>query len=545
MTVGDVLDQAATRWPDGDALVVPHQGIRWTWRELQTKARELAAGLVALGLQPGDRIGMLAPNRAEWVLVQFGTAYAGLILVNINPAYRPPELEYALNKVGCRALITETTLKTSDYVSMLESLAPELTTATPGELRAKRLPDLRFVIRLGTDKTQGMFNFDDVVALADDEHIETVSARAASRDFDEPINIQFTSGTTGTPKAATLTHHNIVNNAYISAELMRFTVDDRLCIPLPMYHCFGMVLGTLLCATHGAAIVFPSTSFDPAAALDAMEAEHCTAVHGVPTMFIAMLDEPDFEQHDLSSLRTGIMAGAPCPIELMQRVIRDMHVSEITIGYGMTETGPLSTQTLPDDSVELRVGTVGRPIPHTEIKVIDDEGRIVAPGVPGELCTRGYCVMRGYWGDPEKTAEDIDDAHWIRSGDIATMDERGYLRIVGRIKDMLIRGGENIYPREIEDFLYTHPKIDQVEVVGVPDPKFGEEIVACIRLHEGMQSSEDEIREFCRGNLSHFKIPRYVRFVEEFPMTVTGKVQKFVLRERMTEELGLDLDMSA
>jgi fatty-acyl-CoA synthase len=375
MTVGDVLDQAATRWPDGDALVVPHQGIRWTWRELQTKARELAAGLVALGLQPGDRIGMLAPNRAEWVLVQFGTAYAGLILVNINPAYRPPELEYALNKVGCRALITETTLKTSDYVSMLESLAPELTTATPGELRAKRLPDLRIVIRLGTDKTQGMFNFDDVVALADDEHIETVSARAASRDFDEPINIQFTSGTTGTPKAATLTHHNIVNNAYISAELMRFTVDDRLCIPLPMYHCFGMVLGTLLCATHGAAIVFPSTSFDPAAALDAMEAEHCTAVHGVPTMFIAMLDEPDFEQHDLSSLRTGIMAGAPCPIELMQRVIRDMHVSEITIGYGMTETGPLSTQTLPDDSVELRVGTVGRPIPHTEIKVIDDEGR--------------------------------------------------------------------------------------------------------------------------------------------------------------------------
>ena len=540
MTVGDVLDRAAASWPDREALLVAHQGVRWNWRELHTRARHLASGLMALGLQPGDRIGMLAPNRAEWVLVQFGAAYAGLILVNINPAYRPPELEYALNKVGCRALIMETTLKTSDYLAILQSLAPELATAVPGELHAERLPELRFVIRLGTDKTAGMFNFDDIIALADNEHFEKLSDRAASLDFDEPINIQFTSGTTGTPKAATLTHHNIVNNAHISAELMRFREQDRLCIPLPMYHCFGMVLGTLLCATHGAAIVFPSASFDPAAALDAIESERCTAVHGVPTMFIDMLDDPDFEKHDLSSLRTGIMAGAPCPIELMQRVIEDMHMREITIGYGMTETGPLSTQTLPDDPVELRVSTVGRPVPHTEIKIIDDEGHIVAPGIPGELCTRGYCVMRGYWGDPERTAEDIDDAHWIKSGDIATMDERGYLRIVGRIKDMLIRGGENIYPREIEDFLYTHPKIDQVEVVGVPDPKFGEEIAAWIRLHQGEQASEEEIREFCSGKLSHFKIPRYIRFTEEFPMTVTGKVQKFVLRERMTEELGLE-----
>jgi fatty-acyl-CoA synthase len=539
MTVGDVLDRAAARWPDRDALLVPHQDIRWSWRELREKALDLAAGLVALGLEPGDRIGMLAPNRAEWVLTQFGTAYAGLILVNINPAYRPAELEFALNKVGCRALITETAHKSSDYVSMLQALAPELNAAAPGELHAERLPELRIVIRLGTEKTDGMLNFDDISALAGDEDIEKLRTTAAALDFDEPINIQFTSGTTGTPKAATLTHHNIVNNAQISADIMRFSEHDRLCIPLPMYHCFGMVLGTLLCATHGAAIVFPSTGFDPAATLAVIAAERCTAVHGVPTMFIAMLDAPDFERHDLSSLRTGIMAGAPCPIELMQRVIEDMHVREITIGYGMTETGPLSTQTLPDDSVELRVGTVGRPVPHTEIKIIDEQGHIVATDVPGELCTRGYCVMRGYWGDPGKTAEDIDDAHWIRSGDIATMDQQGYLRIVGRIKDMLIRGGENIYPREIEDFLYTHPKIDQVEVVGVPDPKFGEEIAACIRLHEGEQASEEEIREFCRGRLSHFKIPRYIRFVDEFPMTVTGKVQKFILREQMTEELGL------
>ena len=388
MTVGDVLDQAAAKWPDSEALVVGHQDIRWSWRELHTRARQLASGLLALGLKPGDRIGMLAPNRAEWVLVQFGTAYAGLVLVNINPAYRPPELEFALNKVGCRALITETTLKSSDYLSMLQSLAPELATAVPGELHAERMPDLRFVIRLGTDKTAGMFNLDDVIALADKNHNEELRDIATGLDFDDPINIQFTSGTTGTPKAATLTHHNIVNNAYISAEIMRFTERDRLCIPLPMYHCFGMVLGTLLCATHGAAIVFPSASFDPSATLGAIGSERCTAIHGVPTMFIAMLDDPDFGQHDLSSLRTGIMAGAPCPIELMRRVMEDMHMREVTIGYGMTETGPLSTQTLPDDPVELRVGTVGRPVPNTEIKIIDDEGHIVPLGVSGELCTR-------------------------------------------------------------------------------------------------------------------------------------------------------------
>ncbi len=449
LTVGGVLDEAARRWPDGEALVVAHQNIRWTWTDLRREARALGAGLVALGLRPGERIGILAPNRAEWVAVQFGTAYAGLILVNINPAYRLAELEYALNKVGCRALITETRFKTSDYTAMLRQLAPEIDMAAPGELAAARLPDLRHVIRLGEGTVGGFANYRDVCGLAADRHYRQLDEVAAGLDFDDPINIQFTSGTTGAPKAATLTHHNIVNNAHLSAGIMNFTERDRLCIPVPMYHCFGMVLGTLLCATHGATMVFPSAGFDPAAVLDAIEAERCTALHGVPTMFIALLDEPGFEDRDLASLRTGIMAGAPCPVELMHRVMTDMHLSEITIGYGMTETGPLSTQTAVDDPVEMRVGTVGRVLPHTEVKIVDADGRILPPGEPGELCTRGYCVMRGYWADPERTAKEIDAAHWIRSGDIATMDDEGYVRIVGRIKDMVIRGGENLYPREI------------------------------------------------------------------------------------------------
>ena len=537
LTVGQVLDNAADKWPDHIALVVIDQNVRWTWSQLQTRARSLAAGLLSLGLEPGDRVGLLATNRAEWVTVQFGTAYAGLILVNVNPACRARELEYVLNKVGCRALITESTFKSSDYIAMLNELAPELARSHPRELHSARLPELRWVIRLGIEHTEGMLCYDEIAEAADSASRSLVDSVAAGLDFDMPINIQFTSGTTGAPKAATLTHHNIVNNAFISAELMRFTAADRLCVPVPMYHCFGMVLGTLLCATHGATIVFPSAGFDAAASLRAIENERCTAVHGVPTMFIAMLDEPNITDHDLSSLRTGIMAGAPCPNELMRRVIEDMHLGEITIGYGMTETGPLSTQTLPDDPETLRVSSVGRPLPHTEIKIVDAEGAIVPRGVTGELCTRGYCVMRGYWGDPERTAQDIDAAHWIRSGDTATMDDEGYLSIVGRTKDMLIRGGENIYPREIEEFLYTHPKIEQVEVVGVPDPKFGEEIVAWVRLRAGETMTEDELRAYCKNQLAHFKIPRYVRFVEEFPMTVTGKVQKYLIRERMAEEL--------
>lgn len=538
LTVGGVLDEAEKRWPCGEALVVPHQNVRWTWRVLRDEARAVAAGLVALGLGPGDRVGILAPNRAEWVTVQFATAYAGLILVNINPAYRLPELEFALNKAGCRALITASTHKTSDYIAMLRELAPELDAAETGRLEAQRLPALRTVVVMDSRPAGGFLSYSNLASRADDEQKARLEEISAGLDFDDPINIQFTSGTTGTPKAATLTHHNIVNNARIAAGTMALTEADRLCIPVPMYHCFGMVLGTLLCATRGAAMVFPSAGFDAGALLDVLEAERCTALHGVPTMFIAALDEPDFADHDLASLRTGIMAGAPCPVELMKRVMEDMHLTRITIGYGMTETGPLSTQTLPDDPVELRTGTVGRPLPHTEIKIIDEAGRVVARGEPGELCTRGYCVMRGYWDDPERTASDIDAAHWIRTGDIATMDANGYLRIVGRIKDMLIRGGENIYPREIEAFLYSHPKVDQVEVFGVPDRKYGEEIAAWIRLREGQAATADEIREYCRGELAHFKIPRYIRFVDEFPLTVTGKVQKFMMRKRMAEELG-------
>ena len=538
LTVGGVLDQTAKRFPEHEALVVCHQGIRWTWGEVKEQVDALAAGFVALGLEPGDRVGILSPNNAEWLVVQFATAKAGLILVNINPAYRLPELEFALDKVGCKALVMAPEFKSSDYVAMLRELAPELRSCTPGALKAARLPELRIVIRLGSGKTPGMYNYAGIPAMptpADQRRLIEVSARL---QFDDAINIQFTSGTTGTPKAATLTHHNIVNNAYFSARIMGFGERDRLCVPVPMYHCFGMVLGTLLAATHGATIVFPSSGFEAAAVLAAVQAERCTALHGVPTMFIAELDHPDFATYDLSSLRTGIMAGAPCPEALMHRVMDELHMTQVTIGYGMTETGPLSFQTAIDDTVEQRVATVGRVMPHTEVKIVDAGGRILPAGEPGELLTRGYCVMPGYWADPERTAKEIDAAHWIRSGDIATLDGDGYCRIVGRIKDMVIRGGENIYPREIEEFLYTHPKIDEVEVFGVPDPKYGEEVAAWIKLREGAAASADEIRAYCDGHLAHFKIPRYIKFVEEFPMTVTGKVQKYVMRERMAEKLA-------
>jgi fatty-acyl-CoA synthase len=539
LTVGQLFDETAARFADRDALVVVDQGIRWSWRALSAEVDRLAAGLIALGLEPGERIGIWAPNMAEWVVAQFATAKAGLILVNVNPAYRLPELEFALNQVGAKALITVPGFKTSDYIAMLEELLPELMQATPGRLEAERIPALRWIIRLGEDRSAGTITYGDVMARGDDRVAQArVEALATELQFDDPINIQFTSGTTGRPKAATLTHHNIVNNAHFTGLQMKLSEADRMCIPVPMYHCFGMVLGTLTCVAHGATMVFSSAGFDAHAVLVAVSRERCTVLHGVPTMFIAALDDPDFAKLDLSSLRTGIMAGAPCPVELMKRVMGEMHLTEITIAYGMTETGPVSTQTSVDDPVARRVETVGRVLPHTEIKIVDPEGKIVPRGTPGELLTRGYCVMPKYWNDPEKTAKAIDEARWIASGDVATVDAEGYFQIVGRIKDMLIRGGENIFPREIEDFLYTHPKIEQVEVIGVPDPKYGEEVCAWIKLREGEEATAEEIRAFCEGKIAHFKIPKIIRFVHEFPMTITGKVQKYVMREQMADEMA-------
>ena len=538
-TIGAQFDKTAARWGGHEALVVPHQDIRWSWAELKQRVDDLAAGLMEMGLAPGERIGIWSPNNMEWAVTQFATAKAGLILVNINPAYRLAELEFALNKVECTALITATAFKTSDYVAMLRELAPEIDSAAPGDLHAAKLPHLRTVIQIGGDAA-GMYAFDAVLARGAQAGYAAVEALAGTLQFDDPINIQFTSGTTGSPKGATLTHHNILNNGYSIGEKFALTEADRMCIPVPLYHTFGMVIGNLSCLTHGAAMVYPSEAFDPLATLEAMEAERCTVVLGVPTMFIAQLQHPEFARFDLASLRTGMMAGSPCPVEVMKEVIDKMHMEQVTIGYGMTETSPASTQTDLDDPLERRVGSVGRVHPHVEIKIVDDEGRIVAPGVTGEFCARGYHVMRGYWNDAEKTAESIDAAGWMHSGDLATMDEAGYCNIVGRIKDMVIRGGENFYPREIEEYLYRHPKVADVQVFGVPDPKFGEELCAWIKLAEGEAADDMEIREFCQGQIAHNKIPRYIHFVDEFPMTVTGKVQKFVMRDQVIEQLGLD-----
>ncbi len=539
-TIGACFDETVDRFGDNAALIVAYQDINWTYAQLREQVDRWAAGLIALGLQPGERIGIWAPNCWEWVVTQFASAKAGLILVNINPAYRIGELKYALEKVGCKALITAPALKSSDYIAMLHELLPGLATSEPGKLADEHLPDLRWLIRLGSDDSAGFLQFEDIPALAGAEHRTRLEDLQAQLQFDDPINIQFTSGTTGAPKATTLTHHNIVNNAFFSGLQMKLGPQDRMCIPVPMYHCFGMVLGTLCCVAHGCAMVFSSAGFDAYRVLETVDRDKCTALHGVPTMFIAELDEPEFARFDLSSLRTGIMAGAPCPVELMKRVMDEMSLEEITIAYGMTETGPVSFQTSVSDTVERRVTTVGRVLPHTEIKIVDDDKRVVPVGAPGELLTRGYCVMPGYWNDPERTAKAIDAARWIASGDVATLDADGYCQIVGRLKDMLIRGGENIFPREIEEFLYTHPKIEQVEVIGVPDPKYGEEVCAWIKLRSGESLSEEEVRAFCQGEIAHFKIPRYIRFVESYPMTVTGKVQKYIMRERMQKEMASD-----
>jgi fatty-acyl-CoA synthase len=544
-TIGVHFDRIVERFGDRDALIVRHQQIRWTYRELKERVDAFAAGLLALGLKRGDRIGVWSPNNAEWVVAQFATAKAGLILVNINPAYRVTELEYALNKAGCVALITATQFKSSDYLAMLRELAPELRTAAPGNLHSPKLPDLRLVINIGADKASGMVRFDDVAGLTRDAERHRLAALAEELQFDDPINIQFTSGTTGFPKGATLSHHNILNNGLFIAGAMKLTEHDRVCIPVPLYHCFGMVIGNLGCLTHGSTMVYPGEGFDALATLETIAAERCTAVYGVPTMFIAEMDHPDFAKFDLTSLRTGMMAGSPCPIEVMKRAFSLMHLTEIVIGYGMTETSPASFASATDDPIERRVSTVGRILPHVEAKVIDAEGRIVPRGVPGELLTRGYLVMLGYWNDEEKTREAIDAAGWMHTGDLATIDPEGYCNIVGRIKDMVIRGGENVYPREIEEFLYRHPKVQDVQVIGVPDPHYGEELCAWVRLRDGESATTEEIRAFCQGQIAHYKVPRYVKFVDAFPMTVTGKIQKFLMRQQMIEELGLSQQETA
>ena len=524
--------------PIKDALIVRHQDVRWTYRELQEKVDALAVGLLSLGIAPGDRVGIWGPNSHEWVMVQLATAKIGAIMVCINPAYRLYELEFALNKVECKVVITAEAFKTSDYLGMLNTLAPELANSKPGALQAEKLPHLRTVVRMGTAETVGMLNFGAVCGLGGEKEGDQLRALQGQLKPDDAINIQFTSGTTGNPKGATLTHCNILNNGYLAGEAMKLTEADRLCIPVPLYHCFGMVLAVLACVSHGSAMVFPGEAFDPLETLQTVEAEGCTALHGVPTMFITELDHPRFGEFDLSSLRTGIMAGAPCPVEIMKRVISQMHMEDILIGYGQTEVSPLNHMTLPNDSLERRTETVGRAVPWVEIKVIDDSNRVVPVGEKGEICTRGYSVMREYWNDPERTAETIDEAGWLHSGDLATMDEEGYVRIVGRIKDMIIRGGENIYPREVEEFLYQHPAISEVQVFGIPHEKMGEEVCAWVQLNEGQSMTEDELKAFCQDQITHFKIPRHVRFVTEYPMTVTGKIQKFVMRDQMLEALA-------
>lgn len=539
-TIGRFFDQACARHAEREALVVRHQNVRLTYAQLKSRVDALACGLMRLGLAPGERIGIWSQNTLEWTLTQFASAKAGLVLVNINPAYRRSELEYALNKVGCRALVLSPAFKTSNYLEMIADLAPELGHCEPGLLRSHRLPSLEMVIRMGADKSPGMISFDDLLRAPSREELTALAVLSEKLQFDDPINIQFTSGTTGHPKGATLSHHNILNNGFFVGEAIKLVAGDRVCIPVPLYHCFGMVMGNLGCLTHGATMVYPGEAFEPLAVLETVAQEKCTGLYGVPTMFIAALDHPRFADFDLSSLRTGIMAGSPCPIEVMKRVIGKMNMAEVTIAYGMTETSPVSFQSGTDDPIDRRVSTVGRVQPHLEVKIVDNEGRIVPRGQSGELCTRGYSVMLGYWDDEAKTKEAIDAGGWMHTGDLAVIDDEGYCNIVGRIKDMVIRGGENIYPREIEEFLYAHPKVLDVQVVGIPDQRFGEELCAWIILREGERLSEDEVREYCKGQIAHYKIPRYIRFVDSFPMTVTGKIQKFLIRQKMKEELGLD-----
>ncbi|MBB6520953.1 AMP-binding protein [Pseudoteredinibacter isoporae] len=547
MTIPDAFDQTVEKFPEALALVVKHQDIRWSYREYQEQIERLASGLLALGIQPGDRVGIWSPNRVEWCLTQFATAKIGAIMVCINPAYRLYELEYALSKVGCKAIIAAESFKTSHYLDMLNELMPELKSHSPCRdggplpteaLVSKKLPELKWVIRMGDAQSAGMLNFSELMKLGGESHQEQVRSVQSTLDCHDAINIQFTSGTTGNPKGATLSHHNILNNGKVVGDGMQLDEHDRLCVPVPLYHCFGMVMGNLACITHGSAAIFPDEAFDPLSTLKAVAEESCTALHGVPTMFIAQLDHPEFDHFDLSSLRTGIMAGAPCPAEIMKQVIARMHMDKVLIAYGQTELSPVNHMTAVDDPLMKRVETVGRPGPRLEVKICDELGNVVAIGERGEICTRGYSVMKGYWGEAERTAETIDADGWLHSGDLGVMDAEGFVQVVGRLKDMIIRGGENVYPREVEEFLFTHPAIQDVQVFGIPDEKYGEQVCAWVQLKTDQNLNAEALQAYCKDKITHFKVPKFIEFVEEFPMTVTGKIQKFRMREIMVEQIA-------
>lgn len=539
MTIGEKFDQACQQYADQEAIVSAHQNRRLTYKELQDEVNAFACSLLQLGLKKGDRLGIWSPNCVEWTITQFAAFKAGIILVNLNPAYKSHELEYVLNKVSCKGLVIASQFKTTDYQEFLTRIAPEIVVCTDKMIHSERLPFLKFVIKIDEKQHTGIHRFNDLVVAPSQQQLDQLQLVTQQLQFDETINIQFTSGTTGNPKGTMLTHHNILNNGYFVGEGIGLTPQDKVCISVPLFHCFGMVMGNLACITHGSTMVYPSAVFNPLETLKTIHNERCTAAYGVPTMFIATLEHEQFNEFDLSSLRTGIMAGSPCPREIMQRVIDRMHMSEITICYGMTETSPVSVQSSVNDTIDKRVSTVGQVHPHVEIKIVDPEGQLVPHGTLGELCVRGYSVMAGYWGEEEKTREVIDAAGWMHTGDIAEIDAEGFIKIKGRIKDVVIRGGENLFPKEIEDFLYTHPAICDVQVIGLPDTRYGEELCACIILHEHHQINEESIRSFCKEHISHNKVPRYVKFLNEFPMTASGKAQKFKLQEIMRAELNL------
>jgi fatty-acyl-CoA synthase len=541
LCIGEILDQVAARHPDSPALILRQEHLRFSWAELQAEVERTARGLMALGFAKGDRVGIWATNISQWVLMQFATAKAGVVLVNLNLGFRAHELEYVLKQSGCKGLVMQHRFRDCDYVETIRHLAPELDTCLPGQLRAARLPNLRQVVYIGQNPPpDGMLSWSKMMVQADRVSRADLRVRERSLTAHDTINIQYTSGTTGTPKGAELSHYNVANNGRFIGDSMKLTERDKVCIPVPFYHCFGMVLGNMACLTHASAMVIPADYFDPLATMQTVHDERCTALYGVPTMFIAEFSHPRFKEFDFTSLRTGIMAGSLCPIELMRRVIREMHCTELTICYGLTEASPVITQTTTDDTLERKTTTVGRALPHTEVKIIDpNTGKEVPLGENGELCTRGYLVMNGYHNDPENTKATIEPDGWLHSGDIASMDEHGYVVITGRLKEMIIRGGENIYPREIEEYLYSCPGVKDVQVIGVPSERYGEEVMAWVIPHEGVTLEAEAIQSFCRGEIANFKVPKFVKFVDSFPITVTGKVQKYIMRRMAIEEMGL------